>query len=385
MPTVTTLTRSVRAELAHLTDTSPNDWFMVFRARYGLETVLTTLKNQRGSGEVITQAFTCATAVNPIMSAGHIPVYVDTSYDDLSLDTTKLQASSNSRALIMQHSFSIESNMAHARTFADTHQLLLVEDSAHHVGMMAKHNGAPLADISLHSFGVEKLLPTKFGGAVWVNPDMKDSILHNQLRQSLEQLPELAPRQSKFAHRYHFFNRLLNHIPSVIEPGMRSLLVNTSLFEPAIMPDELNGKNHDSPAKPNVFILQSMLDGLKHYSEISKKREQAAAIYSESLSTSFTLPKVPKLYAPARFPVLCKDAQTAVLCFSALRAHGHYSGKWYRPTLFPGVQDPAPYNYDSELCPVAEDIAARILNLPTNVTIHEAKEILDVLQREIAR
>lgn len=385
MPTLDTLTRNVRAELAHLTETHPEDWFLVFRARYGIETVLTVLKNQQGSGEVITQPFTCATAINPILSAGHVPVYVDASYDDFSLDTTKLQTSSACRALIMQHSFSLESNIVKARAFANKHGLLLIEDSAHHVGMMAKKDGEPLADVSIHSFGVEKLLPTKFGGAVWINPAMNNRALRDALRSDLERLPLVSRKQAGLARRYRFFNRLLNHTPALLEPSFRSFLVTTCLFQPAIMPDELNGKNHDTPAQPDTFIMEEMLSGLKQYKQTVNKREQASSVYQNALSTSFTLPKnLPEEYAPARFPVLCKDAREATRLFDTLRRAGHYSGKWYRPTLFPGVLDAKLYNYDPELCPVAEDISARILNLPTNVTAHEAKEIADALQREIA-
>ena len=146
------------------------------------------------------------------------------------------------------------------------------------------------------------------------------------------------------------------------------------------MPDELTGKNHDQPAKPNDFILQEMAHGLKSYKQTIQIRRHAADVYRKSLPEAFTVPShVPDDYAPVRFPVLCKDAATALLLFESLRTSGHYSGKWYRPILFPGAGDPAPYNYDAELFPVAEDISARILNLPTNITVTEAKEIADVL------
>lgn len=380
------LTRDVRATLARLTNTNPEDWFLTFRARYGMEAVLAAVTTTHGGGEVITQPFTCATAVNPILSAGHIPTYTDASYDDFSLDTSKLEASRSSRALIMQHSFGLESDMRGAHAFAQKHHLLLLEDSAHQLGQMAKKDGAPLADVSIHSFGVEKLLPTKFGGAVWVNPAMKDTALQTAIRSSLETLPVISRTQSALAHRYRFFNRLLNTTPSFAEPALRSSLIKTGAFQPAIMPDELTGKNHDAPARPDAFILEKMLNGLKEYRQILTKRLHAANVYRELSSDHFTLPKnLPDTYAPARFPVLCRDPAQAARLFDALRAAGHYAGKWYRPTLFPGVPDARQYNYDPELCPVAEDISARILNLPTNITVAEAKEIADVLQHKTTR
>lgn len=386
MPNLDTLTRDIRAELARITETKEQDWFLVYRARYGMETVLKALADHEGAGEVITQPFTCTTALNPIMSAGHKPVYIDTNYADLSLDTSNLAASESARAIIMQHSFGMESNVKAAREFAEHHNLLVVEDSAHQLGLLAKDNGSFLADISVHSFGVEKLLPTKFGGAVWVNPDMKNKALQERIRTALSELPPLNTKTAAMATRYRAINRLLNHSPAFIEPRLRSFVTRTGLFQPAIMPDEVLGKNYDSPATPSKFMLEEMLHALVSYDATIKKRRAAAGVYHADLSQEFTVPTaLDKDCAPVRFPVLCRDKQTAAELFDTLRAHGHYSGKWYRPLLFPGTTNPKPYHYDAEQYPVAEDISARILNLPTNISPEEAKEIVNVLHRHVAR
>lgn len=378
-----TLTRSVREELARLTGTVADDWFFVFRARQGIETILRAVASVHGSGEVITQPFTCTTALNPILSAGFIPSYIDASLDTLSLDTTHLQANSSSRAIIMQHSFGIESDMKKARTFANKRHLLLIEDSAHHLGMLARKGDEPLADVSVHSFGVEKMLPTKFGGAVWVNPAMKDSAVRSAIIESLSQLPFIDRKTRGKARRYRFMNRLLNRTPRSLEPLMRKMFISLNLFQPAIMPEELLGRNFDPPAKPNNWVLKKMLEGLKKYSSIIENRRSVTAVYLQDFPVNLTLPKsISEGFAPVRLPVLCENKLEATRLFSVLRENGHYSGKWYMPTIFPGVVDPGLYNYDPELFPVAENISSRILNLPTNITVREAKEILDVLHRE---
>lgn len=379
------LTRVVRDDLARLTRTAPDDWFFTTRARYGMTSVLTSLAAVRGSGEVITQPFTCATALNPILSAGHIPVYIDTSLDDLSLDTSKLQASTAARALIMQHTFSLPSNLKIARTFANKHHLLLLEDSAHCVGFIARDkNDRPLADISVHSFGVEKMLSTKFGGAVWVNPEMKDHELRDTIRASLANLPLLDRKSRGRARRYRLFNRILNHAPQAVGPSLRKLFISSGLFEPAIMPIELQGKNYAQPSRPDNRILREMHEALTTYEPLLGKRRAATEVYLGNPPQNLILPKnIPKEgYAPARFPLLCENNLEAKRLFNALRDNGHYSGKWYSPTIFPGTPNPELYNYDPELYPIAENAAARILNLPTNITTDEAKEILNVLHRE---
>lgn len=376
---------ATREALAKITKTNANDWFLVFRARHGFEAVLQAVAELRGNGEVITQALTCTTALNPILSAGHVPVYIDTSPDDLSLDTSKLQASAASRAIIMQHSFGIESNITKARVFANKHKLVLLEDSAHCAGFMARDkDGQPLADVSVHSFGVEKLFSTKFGGAVWINPDMKDETMRETIRKALSSLPVIGRATRARARHYRFFNRLLNHTPKFVEKIVRDTLIKLGLFEQAIMPEELAGKNHGKAAKPDTRIIKEMLDALRSYEKMIEKRRNATDVYLTNPPSNLTLPKsVPKKdFAPVRLPLLCENQLEATRLFDVLRDNGHYSGKWYNSTIFPDAPDKSLYNYDPDLCPVAENLATRMLNLPTNISTEEAKEILDVLHRE---
>lgn len=66
---------ALKKRLAAISKTQSKDWFLVSRARHGMAEVLAVLARQKGRGQVVTQAFTCITAVNPILEAGHTPVY----------------------------------------------------------------------------------------------------------------------------------------------------------------------------------------------------------------------------------------------------------------------------------------------------------------------
>lgn len=375
----------LKTRLAERTGTQAGDWFLVAKARYGLEVVLQVVANIRGSGEVITQPFTCLTAVNPIMSAGHKPMYADISPDTLSLDPATLQVTNASRAVIVQHSFGIPADLSTIRDFADTHTLLLIEDSAHKPGLMASKNGQILADVSVHSFGVEKMLPTKFGAAVWINPDLRDTVLHDALRAAFETLPELSLLRNLRLRSYSITNRALNHLPTVMNPpAVRDTLARLRLFEAAITPLERRGKNSGTPARPSNWILQRIVDELNVYDANLAGRQAATQAYLSAFGErdDFTIPAgiVPDgVYT--RFPVLCRTAKQASALFTRLAKQGLHPGKWYRPTLFPGPADQALYSYDPTLCPVAEDISARIVNLPTNVSPERIKEILHACHR----
>ncbi|MBE9940144.1 DegT/DnrJ/EryC1/StrS family aminotransferase, partial [Cellulosimicrobium cellulans] len=154
--------------LADRTGTDPADWFLVFKARYGMEVVFRALAEARGPGDVVTQVFTCSTAVDPVLVAGLRPVYAEVSPATVAIDPDRLAVGPDTRAVVLQNTFGIVDEAA-ARRLRDAARsvgALLVEDSAHCVGRLARDaDGTPVADVSFHSFGVEKLLPTRFGGA----------------------------------------------------------------------------------------------------------------------------------------------------------------------------------------------------------------------------
>ena len=47
----------------------------------------------------------------------------------------------------------------------------------------------PLADVSFHSFGVQKMASSDFGAATWINPHMEDQGLYQALVDALTTLP----------------------------------------------------------------------------------------------------------------------------------------------------------------------------------------------------
>lgn len=370
-------------QLASLTGTNADDWFLVYKARLGIELVLQILAKQRGKGEVITQPYTCITAVNPILAAGHVPVYADINPDDFSLNPDGLQASASTRAIIMQHTFGIESSSAKTvRDFADEHRLLLIEDSAHLLGQMSKRSGNFLADISVHSFGVEKMLPTKFGGAVWVNPELSDEALRFELINAFQQLPLASRSVNRRARSYASTNRVLNRLPGSMNARLRTTLAKMKLFEAAILPKELSGSNCGLVSRPRSWMIKKVLEGLENYDKQIKNRTTISDFYRVSFLNheKLVLPKGCQAEGPLlRLPLLYPTPEAAEQAFHDLQKSGFFVGKWYRPTLFPGPSDPNIYNYDRELCPVSEDLSTRIINLPTNISLTRARELVDVI------
>lgn len=376
----------VRDWLAGRTGTDAADWHLVSKARHGLLVVLAEVAAARGPGEVVTQSLTCLTAVSPVIAAGHCPRYADISRDTLALDPATLPAlvSEGTRAVLAQHTFGPAAPVAAVRERLPD-PTLLVEDAAHCLGTLARgQDGAPAADVSLHSFGVEKMLPTRAGGAVWVNPAAWDRGLAGRLARALAALPAPGARAG-LAHRLSIPARRITGRLGGPGTALLNRAARAGVVDLAVLPQERRGEVGGMPSRLAGRPLAAVAAALPDEPTDAAHRREVAARYLAALAD---LPRldVPdglaRLTAPlVRLPVLAEDAALAEQLFARLQARGLVPGRWYRPTLFPGPTDPTPYRYQPATCPVAEAVSAQILNLPTAafVTPTMVKEILSVL------
>lgn len=379
----------IQRMLAEHTDTDPRDWYVVFRARYGLEVIFRSLQQHRGQGSVLTQLFTCATAVNPILTTGLTPIYGDISADSMALDPDGLPEVDDLRAIVLQNTFGIISDATAngLRAVADASSALLVEDSAHCVGRMARgDDGRPLADVSVHSFGAEKILPTAYGGAVWVNPDLDPSLL-GAMREELGGLTAPGARLRFAASTYRIQLGVLNRLPTAVSAPIRRVLTGVGLFDPPIAHAETVGsQGSDRPLGASRWVEKQIEGALKGLTEMETRRAAATRIYLERLGAKVEIPAGITEGTPlVRFPFFVPAEKDAEAVFAELTGEGVYVGRWYRPSLFPGVTDPNLYHWEpgTGQHPVTEDLTARILNLPTGVGAAEAERVAQVTLRAL--
>ncbi len=376
------------AMLAQRTGTDAGDWFLVFKARYGMQVVFSALAAERGPGDVITQVFTCSTAVDPILVAGLRPVYAEVSASTVAIDPDRLVVGEATRALVVQHTFGIvdDATALRLRDAATGAGAVLVEDAAHCPGRMARDgDGRPVADVSIHSFGAEKMLPTKFGGAVWVNPALPGG-LRARLVRDLAGLPPVGRRLDAVARLYRTQVRVLNRLPVGVAARSRAVLLRLGAFEPPIAPAERRGGLSHAPMAPSAWMTGRVVDGLPSLAADEARRAEVVAEYRRGLSDLVEVPVAIGDHSPlVRFPFFASDGATAERMIDALLVAGFYPGRWYRPALFPGVEDPAVYNYrpgDGGLA-VTEDLIARVVNLPTTVDVAGARRVVEVVRAAI--
>ena len=372
----------VKKSLADATGTRAEDWFLVFKARYGMQVVFEAIAEVRGVGEVVTQIFTCNTAVDPILMAGMKPVYAEITSDTVAIDVEKLVVGEDTRAVVVQNSFGIIGD-----GWKKMEGVVLVEDSAHCVGrMMRDAGGKPVADVSVHSYGVEKILGTKFGGAVWVNPKL-DKELRERMCEKLGGLLVVKGKVDYKARTYRPMLRVLGHAPG--GAGMKRKLTNAGLFEAAIVPMERKGKLPYRPMKPSAWMCRKILLAMEGLSDEEKRRVAVVRKYIEGLAGLADKLEIPaevvkKPQPLVRFPFFVGKGYDADAVVGELTERGVYAGKWYRPALFPGVDDKRIYKYKPGSLPVSEDLVTRVVNLPVNVSLAEAEKIIELVKEVLA-
>lgn len=381
---------AVRRALAQASGTDAADWHLVSKARHALLVVMRAIAREAGPGEVVTQPFTCLTAVAPIVTAGLVPRYADLDPDTMAIDPASVPrvVSASTRALVAQHTFGPAARVARLRDFTPA-GALLVEDSAHCLGSLGRDaQGAPAADVSVHSFGVEKLLPTRAGGAVWVNPALRDGPWHLALTRALATLPPAGRRQA-LAHAVGSpARRVAGRLGA---PGAQALeaAAGAGLVDLAIMPAEREGRVAGEPTALSGPALREVTRALPQLARSAEHRRRIAAIYRAGLAGAPGV-EVPRLLDDpgltlVRYPLVLDTPGRAEAAFAALQAAGLVPGRWYRPTLFPGPHDPRDFGYDPALSPVAEDVSARILNLQTApfVTPEAARRAVEVVRAQL--
>jgi hypothetical protein len=241
----------------------------------------------------------------------------------------------------------------------------------------------PIADISVHSFGVEKVLQnTKFGGAIYVNPNLKkkDPKLYEAITKKLIDLPEPPRSLDLKIKAYRTENAVLQRVPNGMKNGFRNFLLKTKTYEPAVTPMEQKGTQ-----APSYAITDYAAEvALKHFSSLSSdytRRAQNVATYQKYLHGAKDFHVISDAKDPMlAFPIVFEDVRRATDAYVALASSGFFIRRWYSPLLYPGPVDTRKYEYNPKMAPIAEAMHPRVLCLPTNLSTTDTKKIINILR-----
>lgn len=334
-----------------------------------------------GAGdEVIIQAFTCVAVPNSIRWAGAIPIYADiTPSYNLDPKDIEKKITSKTKAIIVQHTFGMPADMDAIKSISRKRRLLLIEDCAH--GLGATYKGKKLGaigDAAFFSFGRDKVVSSVWGGAAVIRGSYKDEARRLKTYHDSLAMPGYFWILQQLLHPVVF---------SVILPlytlGLGKILLvilqKLGLLSYPVYPEEkLGGQPVDFPSRyPNALslILERQLRKLDRF---IAEREAVALYYMHALHH----PVPPNDIKPGflRYPILVAKPDRIM---SEAKTAGILLGNWYRDVIAPHGVDMSVAGYTTGSCPAAEKAAMRIINLPTRISLSDARRVLEIVGAHI--
>ena len=350
-------------------DQPDRSWYLTANGRTALEMALKGIVTEP-KDEVIVQSFTCVAAVNPIVWAGLRPVFVDIDQANLSLSLESLEnaITPRTKAIIVQHSFGIPGPIKEVVKLAHKHGIVVIEDCAHSLSVPVV--GPKLGthgDAAIISFGIEKTLSTKFGGALLIN----NAKLTPVIEAIYETTPSLSRRESLRWLLYPVLRVGLRRLPAGLSKTSGRFLEQVGLLRQAVAPSEYEGGRPPGiPARLPGVHAQIILDSMSELDQNLAGRMRVGQAYRAVLgeNESFQLPPA-EAESLIKYPVLCTSAELRDHLYTALTDKGVPISNWYDPTIYPKGVNLEKLGYRSADFPDAEDAATRIICLPTGSNI----------------
>jgi len=381
------------------------DYVFVFNSgRSALMAILNALEIGEDHG-VLLQAFTCNSAVNPILERGAKPIFVDIN-DTLNLDPQELRKkiTSRSKAVMVQHNFGWPAKMKEILEIAKKNNLFLgdedksssspfvgtrvIEDCAHSLGAKYKEKFCgTFGEAAFFSFGRDKIISSIFGGMAVTNDE--------KIAQKIKEFQEKLDYPSNFWIFQQLLHPVLTNYLVIPLYGLSAtfgrLLLGAfhqlSILSKAVYKKEKKGE----PCKyfpkrfPNAFAILA-LNQFRKLERFNEHRREIANFYQKELkNTNFTLPLAKKRedIEPIfmRFPILT-NLDTDKILRKARKRKIYLDDGWRKTPIVPPGTNLEKMRYIKDSCPKAEKTAKNIVNLPTHINISQknAQKIVDFLK-----
>ncbi len=322
--------------------------------------------------EIITQAYTTIALPNAIKWAGFKPVYVDIKENTYNTDPDKIEAkiSAKTKALIVQHTFGLPTEMDRIQTLCQKHKLFLIEDCAHSLG--AEFNGQKVGtfgDAAFFSFGRDKIISAVNGGMVITN----NELLAEKIKAYRDSLswPPLFWIFQRLAHPlifalalplYYFFNLGKFKIYFCQKIGIITRAYNDR--------EKKGEESRENYKLPNALAVLA-LNQFKKIEKFNEHRRRLARFYEKNIQDKAI--KKPEFMKNAKATPLYYTIQISNRgeILKIAQKNRIILGNWFPAALGPENIDLNNFGYQKGECPVAEKAGRQSLNLPTNIKTND--------------
>ena len=262
-------------------------------------------------GEVITTPFTFVATSHALMRVGAKPVFADIDPETMCLspEAAEKMITPRTKAIVPVHVYGNVCDVEGFERLGEKYGVKIIYDAAHAFGVKSI---VGCGDMSMFSFHPTKLFHSCEGGLLV----FKEEAIQEKLFE------------------------------------LRNFAIH----------GELSCTDVGTNAKMNELQALMGLECLKKIDDLLDYRQKIYDAYAEGFAGCDGVKLVPHSQNKAYVPVLFKDFATRERVYTELKEKCNVFSRRY---FYPLLTDFAPYVYGKGSCPVAEDLASRVLTLPT--------------------
>lgn len=331
---------------------------LTYKNREALRLGLELLKLPQNSGVAIT-SFNCYVVYQAVITAGHQPVYVDIDPDTLNFTPHELEKTLKDypgvKAVVIQNTLGYPCDITVIAAICKKHHLYLIEDLAHSAGSTysSGEETGTVGDMTALSFSQDKCIDAVSGGAliirskvITIDPQFQPISWVKKMQDRLYPVLTISIRALypyKIGKLWHWILKQLRLLSSPINPE-----------------DIVLRKLPSWQAKRAYTCFRELPATIEH-------RRLIAHVYADNLDSILTSAKITAAIDNAtnmRFPIFMNQRESLI---RHLKARGiHVGDIWYDTPISP-----------VDLCPQAENVSNKIINLPTHqhVSSKDAEKI----------
>lgn len=344
--------------------------------------ILESLDLEEGK-EVLLQGFTCNAAVNPVLEAGLKPIYVDVNSESLNLNVEDLKKkiSKKSKVVVAQHTFGKPADLKEIQEICKRHNLILIEDCAHSLGAeFGEQKVGTFGKAAFFSLGRDKVISSVYGGVVVTD----DPVLGERIKNYYESLEApgsfwifqqlLHPILTSLAKSFYGFGQLGRYFLG----GLQKI----GLLSKSVAEEEKEGHLPSKfPSRLPNALAKLGSNQFNKLEEFNSHREAIANFYNKNLSDLDIERVVGSDRIFMRYSLLTSEDTDNIL--KKAEEEGIFlNDGWRKKPIVPPDTDLEKMNYAWGVCPQAEQVAERIINLPThpNISLDKAQRIVKFLK-----
>ena len=335
---------------------------------------LALLANFKRGDLVLVNGFTCYAVYEAVKAAGMVPVFTDIERKTLNMDLSKIDAD-NAKGIVVQNTLGNPVDMVAVEKFAKENGLLIIEDLAHSVGRFYPdgREAGTVGVATVLSFGKEKAIDTTSGEAVvFRGSDTID-------RGPRPSGPSTKGRSLGVASNMRASSPTLgshSDLPRADGANPRAAALRNARDSIVSLPprpsDYLRDRWYPTFAAWARGLSYIHLGGIFmraltkiHFVERSADNRLDLTRRMPYFEAKLALIELKKLKKSGEGPLrefyLVRDREK---CLAELKRAGYYfDGLWYEKPVSP-VRYYKKVHFDEAACPVATEVASKIVNLP---------------------